>query len=89
MAKSKIITYDLCKSGKNYDDLYKYLKGFSAWAHITESTWFVSSDKSCVTIRDEINAIIDSDDRVFVAELTGVAAWHNLLCNSDYLKNNL
>lgn len=89
MADSKIINYDLCSSGKNYDELYSYIKGFSAWAHITESTWFISSNKSCATIRDEIVKITDSDDRIFVAELTGVAAWRNIICDSEYLKKHL
>lgn len=89
MANSKIITYDLRKEGRNYDDLYAYLKSFAGWAKITESTWFVSSAKTCVRIRDEILTIVDSNDRVFVAELTGTAAWHEVICNSDYLKNNL
>jgi hypothetical protein len=89
MATSKIISYDLCSSGKNYDDLYEYIKNFPKWAHITESTWFISSELSCVDIRDAITKITDSDDRIFVAELTGVAAWRNLLCKSDYLKEHL
>lgn len=89
MAKSKIITYDLCKSGKNYNDLYEYIKSYAVWAHITESTWFISTEKTCASIRDEINKIIDSDDRIFVAELTGTAAWRNVICQSDYLKKNL
>ena len=89
MANSKIITYDLCNAGKNYDDLYKYIQNFSKWAHITESTWFVSSAKSCSTIRDEIMKIVDNDDRIFVGELTGNAAWHNTICKSDFLKENL
>lgn len=89
MSKSKIITYDLCNSEKNYNELYEYLKSFPSWAHITESTWFVSTDKTCVDIRNELNEITDSDDRIFVAELTGVAAWRNTLCNSDYLKEHL
>lgn len=89
MAKSKIITYDLCKSGKNYDDLYEYIKSYAVWAHITESTWYISTEKTCTSIRDEIKKIIDSDDRIFVAELTGVAAWHNVLCQSDFLKKHL
>ena len=89
MGDSKIITYDLCNSGKNYDDLYAYIKNFNSWAHITESVWFVSSTNSCKEIRDEINKIIDSDDRVFVGELTGVAAWRNVMCKSDYLKEKL
>ena len=89
MAKSKIITYDLCKSGKNYEDLYKYIQSYTVCARITESTWFVSTDKTCTTIRDEIRNIIDSDDRLFVAELTGTAAWRNVLSGSDYLKKYL
>ena len=88
MSKSKIVTYDLRNSSKDYDDLYAYLKQYP-WAHITESTWIISTDKSCVTIRNEISKIIDSDDRVFVAELTGVAAWRNTICSSDFLKSHL
>lgn len=89
MANSKIITYDLCNSDKNYNELYEYLHSFTVWAHITESTWFVSTNKSCVAVRDELLKILDSDDRVFVAELTGTAAWQKVMCNSDYLKNHL
>ncbi len=89
MANSKIVSYDLCNENKNYDDLYKYLKSFPAWAHITESTWFISSEKACTTIRDEIHDVVDSDDRIFVAELTGTAAWRNLICDSDYLKKHI
>lgn len=89
MSTSKIVSYDLCNSGKNYNDLYEYLRKFPAWARITESTWFISSNKSCAAIRDEIKDIVDCDDRIFVAELTGVAAWYNVLCKSDYLKEHL
>lgn len=89
MANSKIITYDLCGSGKNYADLYDYLKSYGVWAHITESTWFISTSKPCSTIRDDLLQLLVSDDRVFVAELTGTAAWHNVICKSDYLKEHL
>lgn len=89
MSTSKIVSYDLCNSGKNYNDLYEYLRSFSAWARITESTWFISSNKSCATIRDEIRNIVDSDDRIFVAELTGVSAWRNIICDYDYLKKHI
>ena len=89
MSKSKIITYDLCAPGRDYSDLYNYIKSFSAWAHITESVWFISSEKSCVDIRNDLNKLTDSNDRIFVAELTGVAAWRNTICKSDFLKENL
>lgn len=86
---SKIITYDLCAPGRNYDKLIEHLKTYPSWARVTESTWFVSSSDSCVTLRDKLKLYIDSNDRLFVAELTGVVAWLNVRCNSDYLKNNL
>lgn len=89
MSKSKIITYDLCAPGRDYSDLYTYLKNYFTGAHIAESVWFVSSDKSCSVIRDEIKQLVDSNDRIFVAELTGTAAWRNVLCDSNYLKDNL
>ena len=87
--KFKIITYDLCNEEKNYDDLYEYIKSFSEYAHITESVWIITTDKKCKTIRDEINGIVDSDDKIFVAELTGTSAWHNTICKSIDLKNIL
>lgn len=89
MAKSKIVSYDLCNTGKDYAKLYELLKSYPHWAKITESTWFISTDKSCVEVRDEINSVTDKDDRIFVAELTGVAAWRNVICKSDYLKEHL
>lgn len=85
MASSKIITYDLCNSGKNYDALYKYIDSYSIWARITESCFFVSTDKSCETIKNEIKTIVDPDVRIFVAELTGVASGRNIICDHDYL----
>lgn len=89
MANSKIVTYDLRSPGRDYNSLYEYLKSFPEWARITESTWFISSAKECIEIRDELDALTDSNDRIFVAELTGTAAWGNVMCDSDYLKENL
>lgn len=86
---SKIITYDLCSPGRNYDDLYKAIKAYGTWAHITESTWFVKTDDSCTQIRDNLLSHIDSNDRLFVGELTGTAAWHNVICKNEFLKENL
>lgn len=86
---SKIITYDLCSPGRNYDDLYKAIKAYGTWAHLTESTWFVKTDASCTQIRDTLLSCIDSNDRLFIGELTGTAAWHNVICKNEFLKENL
>ena len=85
---SMIIEYDLRSPGRNYDDLYRAIKSYGAWAHITESTWFKTSE-SCVQVRDKLLAHMDGNDSIFVAVLTGVAAWNNVLCDSEYLKKNL
>lgn len=86
---SMIIEYDLRTPGRNYDELYKAIKAYGVWAHITESTWFIKTSESCVQVRDKLLAQMDSNDRIFVAALTGAAAWSNVRCNSEYLKENL
>ena len=86
---SKIIEYDLCSPGANYGALYEAIKSFGTWAHITESTWFVKTDSTCVQIRDKLLAEMDANDRLFVAELTGAAAWHNVICSNEFLSKYL
>ena len=86
---SMIIEYDLRSPGRNYDDLYAAIKGNDQWAHITESTWFIKTSLSCAQVRDRLSAVMDTNDRLFVAELVGTAAWHNVICDSNYLKSNL
>lgn len=86
---SKIIEYDLCSPGANYDALYEAIKSFGTWAHITESTWFVKTDSTYVQIRDKLLAEMDANDRLFVAELTGAAAWHNVICSNEFLSKHL
>jgi len=86
---SKIIEYDLRSPGRDYTSLYQAIKSYGTWAHITESTWFVKTNDSCIQVRDKLLSVMDSNDRLFVGELTGTAAWHNVICDSNYLKNNL
>lgn len=89
MAKSKIITYDLRKAGRNYDELYKYLRSYTNPIAITESVWCVSTAKTCSEIWDELHAVTDSNDGIFVAELTGTASWSGIIGDSDLLKKTL
>ena len=86
---SKIIEYDLRHPGRNYDALYNAIKNYGTWARITESTWFINTTETCVQVRDKLSKQMDSNDRIFVGELSGVAAWKNTICESRYLKNNL
>ena len=90
MANSKIVTYDLRAPGKNYNCLYEKIKSYTAWAHIQESVWYISTPDSCVSVRDHLKTEIDSNDSLFVAELTGSAAWTGLNDKTGaYLKEHL
>jgi hypothetical protein len=86
---SIIIEYDLRSPGRNYDELYKAIKSYRVYAPITESTWFIKTDETCVQVRDKLMAYMDKNDRIFVAALTGVAAWCSVLCDGASLKKNL
>jgi len=87
--KSIIIEYDLCAPGRDYTSLYSAIKGYGTYAHITESTWFIKTDDSCPQVRDNLVAYIDTNDRLFVATLVGEAAWRNVICKNEFLKENL
>ncbi len=85
-----LITYDL-KSGSSsdYTDLHEQIKSYGTWAKITESCWAVLSDKKSSEVRDHLKGYLDSGDRLFVAKSSGIAAWSNVICKSEWLKENL
>lgn len=85
---SFLISYDLI-STKNYDSLHEAIKKYGTYAHVLESLWIVKSMSSSSEIRDNLKSYIDSDDKLFVAKLTGESAWQNLSKEiSDWIKNN-
>ena len=85
-----IISYDLKKPGRNYEELYESIKSYYNWAHITESTWIVYTSATAVEIRDKLKIIVDSNDSIFVARVEAPAAWMGLDDNvSKWLKKNL
>ncbi len=90
MGKSKIIAYDLRTPGRNYNNLYELIKSYMVYARISESVWFISSDATCVSIRDNLSKSIDANDSLFVAELGGAAAWQGISNEvADYLRLHL
>lgn len=84
-----IITYDLRAPGRNYNDLYAALKSFPAWAQVAESSWVVHSNSNSSGIHDYIKRTVDANDRVFVARLTGEAAWNSAISPEDQVRRAL
>jgi hypothetical protein len=91
--RSILIAYDLIgtdETSADYKRLIKHIQeDYSNWAKVLYSTFVVRSTETAKQVRDNLNAYTDANDRLFVAELTGVAAWRNVICTDDWLMKNL
>lgn len=83
-----IVTYDLRSPGQDYSALISRIKSYT-YSKICESAWIVRSNKDASQIRDDLVQEIDKNDRLFVAKLTGQAAWHNCIDTNENIKKAL
>ena len=89
MTSAKIVTYDLCNPGQNYAALIDRIKQYPKASKVTESCWLISTTWSCAKVRDDLTRFMDTNDKIFVAALTGEAAWKNIICCNDSAKKSL
>ena len=83
-----IITYDLRNPGKDYSSLISKIKTYS-YSKVCESVWIIRSNLGSSEIRDSLMKEIDYNDRLFVAKLSGEAAWKNCIDSADKIKEIL
>lgn len=83
-----IISYEL-KGTRDYTALYEAIKSYGTWAHITESTWAVVTDQTWIQVRDNLIRYLEQSDRIFVVKSGSAAAWNNVLCKHEWLKEHL
>lgn len=88
MKKTYIISYDM-KEGGDYEELFKAIKAYGTWAHITESLWAVCTESDAINIRDNLLNYFPEGSRIFVIKSGLEAAWKNVICSSDWLQKNL
>ena len=90
---SILVSYDLIgtdESSSDYRRLIKHLKeDYNNWANVLYSAFVIKTTQSSKQVRDNLLRHTDDNDRLFVCELTGVAAWHNVICMNDWLMKNL
>ncbi len=90
MRQTYIISYDLNSAGQNYEDVLRIIKEHWGWARLGGSAYIVITEKSAVEIRDNLMAVMDSNDQLFVGVIKAPAAWFGLGDEvSDWLKKNL
>lgn len=86
-----LISYDLRKPGRNYEDLYEHLKSYSTWAKPLESLWLIKTSYTPEEVRDRVRGHVDANDGLFVVDVTSKpAAWVGIPPKvSDWIKENL
>jgi hypothetical protein len=68
-----LVSYDLGgpESSADYKVLGDYLRSFGKYAKPLESFWLIKTDLSCVGMRDKLQKLVDSNDKVLVMRVTG------------------
>lgn len=89
MANCKIVTYDLRKEGQDYKTLIAGIQSYPNWAKVCESCWIVQTTLTSEQIANTLIKHIDSNDRIFVADLSSASAWKNVICKDEWLQSNL
>ncbi len=78
----QLITYDLRRPGQDYAGLYVAIQSLGTWWHGVESVWLVETNSSSAQIRNALNAHINANDSLLVANLGG--DWATLGLVKDY-----
>lgn len=84
-----IVEYDLCNPDSDYEELISAIKSFDISEQITKSTWFVKTNNTYKDVIEFLKPYINPGDRLFVAKLSGPAAWINILGSSKNLKSHM
>ncbi|MFH7118699.1 hypothetical protein ACHWGW_33925, partial [Klebsiella pneumoniae] len=79
------VTYDLKAPGRNYDEVFDYLKNFTYCKHL-ESFWLIDTTLTAAQLRDGLKSRVDSNDILFVARLQREWASRNYPC-ADWLNS--
>ena len=76
------VSYDLHQPGRDYQPLWDRLRAWNA-VRVLESVWIIPEAQTAAIVRDDLVQYMDANDSLFVAGMTGEAAWKNLKAGSD------
>lgn len=81
---TKMISYNLRKSGRNYDDLQREIMKLGVWWQSLEAVWLVESERTCEDIAAHLKQFIEPTDDLLVLGLDGKWSSHGLTdqCNN-------
>ena len=87
-----LITYDLNKSGKDYQGVYDAIKAASdgVWCHYWDSSWLIRSTYSSAnSVFEKIKPHLDSNDKCLVIEVKHNTQGWLTQEEWDYINNNI
>lgn len=87
-----MITYDLNKSGKDYEGVYQAIKDASdgVWCHYWDSSWLIRSNLATASaVFEKIQPHLDSDDACLVIEVKNNKQGWLTTKQWDYINNNI
>ena len=86
-----LVSYDLIAPGRNYESIRGFLESHVNWAKPVQSLYLVKANKTAESLRNELNAYLDTNDKVIVVDVTkDAAAWKGLSDQiSSWIKANI
>jgi len=63
------VSYDLNKTGQNYNALYEELKKSPGWCHTLDSTWLISTQETADQLSTRLRAHLDNNDNLLVIKV--------------------
>lgn len=76
--KTFIIAYDLLSDVKDYNSLINEIESYPNHYKVNKSTWLLKTSYSRDQIFNSLRSKMDSNDSLFVSELTLNAMWINV-----------
>jgi hypothetical protein len=87
--KLLLIVYELAypHNGDERSDagLLRALERYSAHTRLTERAWVLRTQSSVASVFDALDRHLRDEDRLFVASMTGEAAWRNIERGYDWI----
>jgi hypothetical protein len=67
-----LISYDLGvpETSDDYKKIIAHIKSYGTWAKPLYSVWFIKTDKTCAQVRDELNKLLDRNDKLLVMDVS-------------------
>lgn len=83
-----IVTYDLRAPGRDYGSLYDAIKRYPH-CHMMDSVWLIEASKDAYQVMQDLSKNIDSNDKMFVSEVSGSWGANRRFECIDWLKEKL